>query len=74
MKTQITAHATVQVTIQVHTAAWGEDCTIGQLYKQAAEDAINQVRNLRHYHGGELREPVKIVGQPKVLGVITEKP
>ncbi len=73
MNPQITARATVQVTIEVHTAAWGNDCTIGQLYKQASEDAINQVRNLRHYHGGELREPVRIVGEPKVTGVLTEK-
>jgi len=73
MEKRITARATVQVTVQVETAAWGDDCTIGQLYKQAAEDGINQVRNLRHWHGGEAKAPVMIIGEPKVIGIITEK-
>lgn len=73
MDKKIKATAKVQVTIQVNSSAWGEDCPIGQLYRQAAEDAINQVVNLRHYRSGECGQPVIIVGEPKVIGIITER-
>ena len=68
MSKQINAKARVQITVEVEASSWGEDCSIGQLYKQAAETAIGIVRS------GMLKQPTlwKLVGEPKVIGVITE--
>lgn len=66
---KITAMAKVHVTIEIQTSVWGEDCSIGQLYKQASEDALNKLHNAFTAE----RPILKIVGEPKVIGVITEK-
>jgi len=68
---KIQAIARVQIVVEVVLdQPWGEDCSIGQLYKQAAEsgrthliNALNQER----YRG------VRIFGEPKVIGVISER-
>jgi hypothetical protein len=69
MKTQVRAIARVQVTVEVEASAWGDDCSIGQLYKQAAESGLETVRNTLNKAG----TPHRIVGEPKVLAVLTEK-
>lgn len=65
---KVRAIARVQVTVEVDAAAWGGDCSIGQLYKQAAEDAVSQIRCACNSSGQRFR----LVGT-KVLGVITEE-
>lgn len=45
MKPGVT-NATVSLTLEVATAAWGPDCTIAQVVAQSIEDAELQVRNL----------------------------
>jgi hypothetical protein len=64
-----TAKAKVQITLEVETGTWGDDCSIGQLYKQAANDGLNAVRKLVSPDGNKFT----IIGEPKVIGIITEK-
>ena len=59
----IRAVARIQVIVEVDASAWGSDCSIGQLYKQATDDAIQKVSTFKD---------CRIVGNPKVIGVITE--
>lgn len=63
---KIRATARVQVTVEVDADAWGEDCSIGQLYKQAAESGVTKLHNMLK------EQPYRIIGSPKVIGVITE--
>jgi len=74
MNGKVTAKARVQIIVEIETSAWGGDCTLEQMYKQAAEDGLNKLRSLRYFHGGEVKEPLLIIGEPKVIGIITEKP
>lgn len=62
---RITAKAKVQITVEVEASAWGGDCPISQLYKQAGDSGIEQLRSL-------LRgSSVKIIGEPKIIGILT---
>jgi len=66
---KVQAKARVQATIEVEASAWGGDCSISQLYKQAGESAINQIK-----HACQLsKQKFTIVGEPKVIGIITEQ-
>ena len=58
----------MQVTVEVDVDAWGEDCSIGQLYKQAAESGVAKLYNTLN----KAECPHRIIGAPKVIGVITE--
>lgn len=71
LMSQIQAKARVQITVEVDAGApWGEDCAIGQLYKQAAESArSNLINALKPGEHGR----VTILGEPKVVGIITER-
>jgi hypothetical protein len=68
-KLKVDARARVQVTIEVTTEVWGEDCSIGQLYAQAAESGINQIHKLV----AESKMQARVVGEPKVIAVLAEK-
>jgi hypothetical protein len=69
MDKKINAKARVQITVEESVSSWGEDCAIGQLYKQAAESARDALlAMLKPDEQGRL----VIVGEPKILGVITE--
>ena len=49
------AKATVRVTLEMYvTGSWGDDCTVGQVYKQAEEEAIGMLR--RHF---DTMEPLR---------------
>lgn len=62
----IQAKARVQITVEVDAGSWGNDCPIGQLYKQAAESGkINLLNALKPGHA-------IIIGEPKVISIITE--
>lgn len=68
------AVARVKVVVEVQlTQPWGDDCTLGQLNKQAREDAILQVQRLIL---GSVPRPepglFQIVQNPVVLSVLTE--
>ena len=68
---KIQAKARVQLTVEVDGGSpWGEECPIGQLYKQAAESARTNLLNaLKPGEHGR----VTIIGEPKVVGIITER-
>ena len=69
MSKQINAKARVQITVEVEASFGGEDRSIGQLYKQAAESARGTlIAALKPGEHGR----VTIIGEPKVIGVITE--
>lgn len=65
---KIQAKAKVQITVETDAECWGEDCSIGQLYKQASESGITNVRNAL-----QSSMKVRIIGEPKVIGIITEQ-
>jgi len=66
---KVRALAKVQITVEVEASgAWGPDCSIGQLYNQAEESAKGSLANLFSAQGKSFR----IVGSPKVLGIMTE--
>jgi hypothetical protein len=67
MENKVVAIARVQVTVEVKASLWGDDCSLGQLYRQAAEDGKNQVRQMI----GNAK--AIIVDDPKVIAVITEE-
>lgn len=68
-KVKVEARARVQITVEVTAELWGEDCSIGQLYKQAAEDGIREVHKLIL----ESKCKARMIGEPKVIAVVTEK-
>ncbi len=74
MDQRIDAGARVTLTIEISSlGSWGGDCTVAQIYKQAAEEAVGRLRNLIGKH--QLMHSMKIVGEPQVTGVFTmEKP
>ena len=68
---KIKAKAKVLLTLEVDISGWGEDCSIGQLYDQAGSDAISKVKRILEI--AQERNSVRLVGEPKVTGVITEQ-
>lgn len=38
-----TVHATVKLVIEMKESAWGSDCTLAQVYKQAREGALEKL-------------------------------
>jgi len=71
---KITGVATVQITLQVSAGVWGDDCSIGQLHKQAAEEGRNKVIKLIHDANQVMKhDQVQIVGEPVVKGVLTQQ-
>lgn len=67
----VRANASVTLTIRVENCgAWGNECEISQVHKQAKEKAIERVRYALHLaHEGTFI----IVGEPKVTAVIVEE-
>lgn len=70
MEKRIQAKARVQMTVEVDAGApWGAECTIEQMYKQAADSArTNLINALKPGEHGR----VSIVGEPKIIGILTE--
>lgn len=64
----ITAKARVQVTLEVEVASWGGDWTIEKFYKSAAESGVQDIL----FACQASKNKFKVIGQPKVIGVITE--
>jgi hypothetical protein len=62
------AGATVTVTVEIsNLGAWGSDCQLDQVYKQAAESAIGKLRT------GMREQDFRIVGNPQVRAVIVDQ-
>ncbi len=65
---KIKAKARVQLTVEVEESAWGSDCTIDQLYKQASESGLIKLKKILT----DSKCGCRIIGEPKVIGVLTE--
>lgn len=72
MDKKVKATARVQLTVEVSLSQpWGGECNIDQLYDQAARQATEYLaRQLRRVEGDG--NAMRIVGEPRVTGVITE--
>jgi len=66
----VTANVRVLVTIEIsNCGSWGDDCSIGQMKKQAADHAIGVANMLTR----ETKvSGVKLVGEPKVKAIYVE--
>jgi hypothetical protein len=68
---EIHAKARVQITLEVDAGSpWGEESSIGQLYKQAADAGL---RNLNNALKPGAPSGMKVIGEPKVICIVTEK-
>ncbi len=66
----ITATARVQFVVELQmNQPWGEECPIGQLYKQAKSESVERMRAAL----GKAMPSLRIVGEPKVMGFISEE-
>jgi hypothetical protein len=72
MSKRIVANARVKVMLDINCkgGVWGEECSIGQLQKQAAESALQQ---LNHMFQEQKAYNISIVGEPEVTGIITKE-
>ena len=67
---QATARVTVTVEIRVDDA-WGEDCSMGQIVRQATESARGVLSRMRKKPEHPL--PFTIVGEPTVKAIFVDR-
>jgi hypothetical protein len=61
------ATARVQIVVEITTQQpWSADCTVDQVYRQGASEALAKVSRL-------LGREARIVGEPRIVAVMTEK-
>jgi hypothetical protein len=65
---RVTAKAKIQVTVEVTAGIWGPDCNVEQLLRQASKEGIEQVQRAM----SKADQTYQIIGEPKVLGILTE--
>lgn len=67
----------LQVEVRVHDA-WGFDCKLEQVEKQARESAVGalmrgvSINHMRHWRGSDVA--ARIIGEPQVQAVLVEDP
>lgn len=66
---KVEAIARVQLTIEMTVSAWGGECSIGQLYSQAKDDAEKKVASTLSGITGIRLLP----NLTKVTGILTER-
>lgn len=74
MSKGVRVHATVRIEIELVESAWGGDCPLEQVYKQARDGALGRIGRLSR---GEIAGPsdIRIIGEPIVTAVLVpEKP
>ena len=65
------ARARVTVTLEIDVGSnWGADCTVEQVYKQGAEEAVGRMRNVLDKCGVH---NVRIIENPMVTAILTER-
>lgn len=65
------ASARVKLEVEVTVgSAWGEDCSIKQVYDQAAREAIGK---LEHACQKSETHGIRIVGEPQIVAVLAER-
>ena len=77
MKTKCSAHAVVTVTLEVDVgSAWGDDCSVGQVHKQAEDEALNSIRFVfqeANKHTPHCTRGIRVAGVPKVIAVVNTR-
>lgn len=64
---QTTCTARVQVTVEIDAGStWGEDCPMKQVYDQAGRESVMRLRNI-------LAGNARVIGEPKVVAIMSEK-
>lgn len=61
------AYARVTLTVEIVVGRWGDGCDLAQVHRQAAESALDKIRN-------KFQEDstVRLVGKPRVRAIITD--
>ena len=73
MATQSTARVRLVVEIALDDC-WGDDCTCGQVFKQAQSAALGAITNLGNpINAADLSHRLRIVGEPEVVQIIQER-
>jgi hypothetical protein len=61
------ARAKVTLTVEIEVGStWGDDCSLSQVYDQAARETIQAVKNI-------FQRRVTIIGEPTVDAVMVRK-
>jgi hypothetical protein len=65
------AQARVRLTVEVDVrSSWGDDCSVKQVYDQAATEAANHLEHVLSQHS---ERRIKIIGQVEVDAIIATK-
>jgi hypothetical protein len=78
VRTQACARVRVTIIIPIGGGAWGDDCTVGQIHKQAIEGAKTCLRQgfvvdgLINNSSAGIKAVATIVGEPIVEAIIVE--
>ena len=68
-----TARVTLTLEIEVEST-WGDDCTVGQVYKQAQDGAMGTISQMVAASGvNKYRERVRVIGKSKIDAVIAPR-
>ena len=62
------AKAKVRITVEVSVGAWGFDSDLQQVFDQAATSGKERVASVLHAN-----TDIRMIGEPVVIGIITEQ-
>ena len=78
-KTEVTARALVTITLEIPVdGTWGDDCTVGQVNKQALDSLRNIMNTCMVGRQGTGHKPTlphgtKMIGEPQVKQVLVRR-
>ena len=66
----MSAKAIVRLTLEVNvTDTWGDDCTVGQVKKQARHSAVRQISSLLN----DGSQSIKLLKEPEFIQIVHTK-
>lgn len=71
-----TARVTMTLEILVGGGGWGPECTVAQVWKQAADGAANDVQRMLQVYresGMGSGSVIRVVGEPVVTAVLAQQ-
>lgn len=70
---RLRARARAVVTIEVDLdGAWGENCDLAQVYKQAEDELRNKLENWRSSKYEPSFVQYRLIGEPKITAILVE--
>lgn len=69
---KVMARARVRILLEVDASSWGSDCQLDQVFAQAADSAVGQVRRALSVRGAPC-PGIRIIGNPVVEAILTLK-